>query len=438
VKQYLRQRGEKSNVVSNIETQNFDLVSDGKGNQFNLVKSIVAQQLLNAAGRDFVLQKTYQFSDFVINGDSFDQAVAAAHNSDDPMFQDTDQGLRSLTKHGDQRVLEASAEKRVRSIVLGTMYQGTFGFPIPIAGYSLADFNYRNTGAQLSIFFAGPLLAADISKQYGKKFRLGLDLALSGLPGNNRVYSGTTELLGQTVWTWEEDTGLRATWQATTSFSLTASSYISYEYYHGTSDTDKTFVLPRNGVTLLPSAELKYAHRGYIFSAQATRGERLGWTQWGYAAQPGPFNNAFTRYNADFNKTYYIGKFTKAGWDFAYFGGDQLDRFSRYWPSFFSEPRIHGIPGGTDQFDAVAEGNVNYGFNIMDFIKCEVLYGYARGRDTEESRQFKLYDGLELNFGTAGPFGTYLQGTVSYALDGNIPRYNSRWGVLFMMFKPLR
>jgi hypothetical protein len=74
----------------------------------------------------------------------------------------------------------------------------------------------------------------------------------------------------------------------------------------------------------------------------------------------------------------------------------------------------------------------------MDFIKCEVLYGYARGRDTEESRQFKLYDGLELNFGTAGPFGTYLQGTVSYALDGNIPRYNSRWGVLFMMFKPLR
>ncbi len=437
VKQYLTQRGAKSNVVSNAETQNFELVSDGKGNRFNLVKSIVAQQLLNAAGRDFVLQKTYQFSDFVINGDGFDAALTAEHNSDDPMFRDTGEGLRRLKKHGDERVLEATADKRVRSIVLGTMYQGTFDFPIPIAGYSLADFDFRHTGEQLSLFFAGPILAANLSKQYGTKFRLGVDLALSGLPGNNRVYSGNTELQDQTVWNWEEDTGLRATWQATPSLSLTASTYLSYEYYHRTSDTSALYVLPRNGVTLLPSAELKYAHRGYVFSGQVTRGERLGWTAFGYAAQPQPFHDAFTRYNADFNKTYYIGKFTKAGWDFAYFGGDQLDRFSRYMPSFFTEPRIHGIPGGTDQFDAVAMGNVNYGFNVMDFIKVEGLYSYARARDTEESRRFRKYDGVELNFGTAGPWGTYLQGTVSYALDGNIARYNSRWGVLFMIFKPL-
>jgi hypothetical protein len=316
------------------------------------------------------------------------------------------------------------------------MYQGTFSFPIPIAGFSLADFNFKNTGDQLSLFFAGPILVGDISRQYGR-FRLGLDLALSGLPGNNRIYSGNTELLNQTVWTWEEDTGLRATWQASTSLSLTASSYLAYEYYHRTSDTDQQFVLPRNGITLLPSAELKYAHRGYVFSAQGTRGERLGWTRFGYADQPQPLHSAFTRYNADFNKTYYVGKFTKAGWDFSYFGGDQLDRFSRYWPSFFSEPRLHGIPGGTDQFDAVAQGDVNYGFNILDFIKVEGLYSYARARDTDESRKFMKYDGFELNFGTAGPFGTYMQGTVSYALDGNIARYNSRWGVLFMIFKPL-
>jgi hypothetical protein len=31
-----------------------------------------------------------------------------------------------------------------------------------------------------------------------------------------------------------------------------------------------------------------------------------------------------------------------------------------------------------------------------------------------------------------------MQGTVSYALDGNIPRYNSRWAVYILIFKPLR
>jgi hypothetical protein len=49
VKQYLSQRGVKSNVLVNVETQNFELVKDDEGNQFNLLQSISAQQLLNAA-----------------------------------------------------------------------------------------------------------------------------------------------------------------------------------------------------------------------------------------------------------------------------------------------------------------------------------------------------------------------------------------------------
>jgi hypothetical protein len=438
VKQYLRQRGEKSNVVSNVETQNFELVADGKGNQFNLVKSISAQQLLNAAGRDFVLQKTYDFSGYVINNQGFESQLAAAHDSADPMFKETEEGLRSLRKRGGERILEPKAGKVVRSVVVGTMYEGTFDFPIPIAGFSVADFNFRNSGAQLSLFFAGPILVGDLSKQYGTRFRLALDLALSGLPGNNRIYSGNTELKDQTLWAWNEDTGVRATWQATTSLSLTASSYLSYEFFRGTSDLDKQFTLPRNGVTLLPGAEMKYARKGYVFSAQGTRGERLGWTQFGFTAQPSPLYSGFTRYNADFNKTFYMRKFTRAGWDFAYFGGNQLDRFSRYRPSFFSRPRIHGIPGGTDSFDAIAVGSVNYGFNVMDLFKFEGTYSYARARNLEESRRFKKFDGVETNFGTAGPFGTYFQGTISYALHANTPRYNSRWGVYVLIFKPLR
>jgi hypothetical protein len=43
---------------------------------------------------------------------------------------------------------------------------------------------------------------------------------------------------------------------------------------------------------------------------------------------------------------------------------------------------------------------------------------------------------LETNFNTAGPKGTLIQGTVSYALNGNIDRYNSRWGMTVMIFKP--
>ncbi len=299
---------------------------------------------------------------------------------------------------------------------------------------------------------------SDLSKQYRPKFRLAVDLALTGLPGENRMYSGNTELVQGEVWTWEQTTGLRASWQATTHLSLTANTYFAYDNFLRTSSADEQYELPRNGLTVLPGVEIKYTRKGYVFDAQGTRGERIDWRPFGCASlaqqpagcgstlpNPPPQNtllvqppqNAYTLYNADFNKDYYIGKFTKGGWDLSYWGGDQLDRFSRYFPSFFSAPRLHGIPSGTDSFDAIAMANFHYGFNVMDFMKIDGMYSYARARNLEESFQFRKFDGFEVNFNTPGPKGILVQGTVSYALDGNIARYNSRWGAYILIFKPL-
>jgi hypothetical protein len=458
VRQSLSQRGSKNNVLVNTETQNFDLVSDDKGSQFNLVRSISAQQLLNAAGRDFVLQRTVQYSNYVINAPDFSGALEAEHSSYDPMYRDTDEGLRSLKKKGDERVLVATSTKRITSLLGGAMYGGTFNFPIPFLGISIADFDFHHTGAQLSTFFAGPILISDLSKQYRAKFRLALDLALNALPGENRIYSNNTELVQGQVWTWEQTTGLRASWQPTTHLSLTGTTYFTYDNFLRTSQADNQYGLPRNGLTVLPGVEVKYNRKGYVFSAQGTRGERINWRVFGCTSldlppvgcgstvvNPPPQNtllvqrpqNAYTLYNADLNKDYYIGKFTKGGWDVSYWGGNQMDRFSRYFPSFLASPRLHGIPPGTDSFDAIAMANVHYGFNLMDWMKVDGMYAYARARNLDESFKFRKFDGLELNFNTPGPLGTLVQGTVSYALDGNITRYNSRWAAYVLIFKPL-
>jgi len=437
VRQTLSQRGMHSNLTVNVETQNFELMPDGQGHQFNLLRSISAQQSLNAAGRDFLLQRTMQFSDYAINTPQFSSALEAEHNSNDPMYRDTDHGLRVLKKQGNERVVQEISDKRIRSLVSGAMYEGTFNFPIPFLGISIADFDYRHTGAQMSLFFAGPILDVDLSKQYKGKYRLAADLALSALPGENRIYNGQTEDTSQAVWTWEQDTGLRASWQATTHLSLTASAYLSYLYFHTSTDTSTQYVLPRSGISLLPGATLKYTDHGYTLTTDVTRGQRIAWRNFGYPASTQSSPDGYTLYDADLNKDYYFKKFTKGGWDLSYYGGDQLDRFSRYFPSFFTTPRLHGIPSGTDTFDAIAMGNVHYGFNAMDLIKFEGMYSYTRARNLDESSHFRLFDGLETNFSTNGPWGTFIQGTVSYALHGNIDRYNSRWGATIMIFKPL-
>ena len=457
VKQSLNQRGIKTNVLVNVETQTYELVRDDKGNQFNLLRSISAQQLLNAAGRDFVLQRTVQFSDYVINTPQFNGVLAAEHDSNDPMYRDTDHGLRPLRKKNSERVLVDQNAKRVKALVSGLMYGGTFNFPIPFLGTSTVDFDFHHTGAQLSTFFAGPILISDLSKQFRPKFRLAVDLALTGVPGQNRIYSNNTELLQGETWTWEQNAGLRASWQATTHLSVTASNYFAYDNFLRTSQAVEVYQLPRNGLNILPGVEIKYTRHGYVFDAQGIRGERIGWRPFGCASlapspagcgttlpNPPPQNallvqrpqNAFTLYDADLYKDYYIRKFTKGGWDVSYWGGNQLDRFSRYFPSFLTTPRLHGIPPGTDSFDALAMANVHYGFNLMDLVKVDGMYAYARGRNSDESLRFRKFDGPELNFNTPGPFGTLLQGTVSYALNGDIARYNSRWAVYFLIFKP--
>jgi hypothetical protein len=458
VKQSLSQRGVKSNVLVNVETQTFEIVRDERGNQFNLPRSISAQQLLNAAGRDFVLQRTVQFSDYVLNLPNYNAALAAEHTSDDPMFRDTEQGLRPLRKKDGERVLVVENAKQVKSRVAGLMYGGTFNFPIPFLGTSTVDFDFHHTGAQLSTFFAGPILVSDLSKQFRPKFRLAVDLALTGVPSQNRIYSNNTELLQGETWTWEQTVGVRASWQAATHLSVTASNYFAYDNFLRTSQAEEVYELPRNGLNILPGLEVKYTQKGYVFDAQATRGERIGWRPFGCASldphpagcgssspNPPPQDillvqrpqSGFTLYSADLNKDYYIRKFTKGGWDVSYWGGNQLDRFSRYFPSFLTSPRLHGIPPGTDSFDALAMANVHYGFNVMDLVKVEGMYAYARARNLDESLRFRKFDGLEMNFNTPGPWGTLMQGTVSYALDGNIPRYNSRWAVYMLLFKPL-
>ena len=436
IRQMLSQRGLRSNIVVNAETEDFALFRDAQGNLFNLPRSLSAQQTLNAAGRDFLLQRSIQFSDYAINVRDFDHDVDMAHRGDYPMYRDTDVGLRQLKKKDGQRIVQETSQKRIVSLITGAMYGGTYNFPIPFAGISVADFDYHHTGAQLSTFFVGPVWATNLSKQFGTRFRLSGDLALNAIPGENRVFHGTVEDTSQGIWSWEQTLGGRAAWQATKHLSMTAYNYISWDVFMRTSETSAVYEQPRNGVNVVPGIQIRLTSKGYIFTANGMHGERLSWHPYGYVNSTKSVEREYTLYDGSLSKDYFIGKFTKGGWETSYFGGEQLDRFSRYFPSYFSSPRLHGIPSGTDSFDAIAMAQVHYGFNVMDFIKVEGLYSYARARNLDESSHFKRFDGVESNFNIGGPFGTLIQGTISYALDGNLSRYNSRWGYNMMIFKP--
>jgi hypothetical protein len=438
VRMELRQKGADSTSIANIETQNFSLVPDGAGNEINLIKSIYAQQTLNAAGRNFIVERTYDFTDYAINAGNFEMSLEAARLSKSPIFRDTEAGLQVLRKEGDRRVL-VPIKTSVKSLVAGAMYDGSFDFPIPLFGLGLTDFNYRKTGAQLNLLFAGPYLTGVLSKQWRSRYRLALEVSLSALPGNNRVYVGDTESKSEKLWTFGQSVGFRGSWQLSSDLSLTGMLYLPIDYYRASADTDKAFVMPKSGVTFLPGFDLKYARNGFIVNIGASLGHRVPWSAFGLpTASAEPARPTFDTYYFESKKNFHYAKFMKTGFEINYYGGDRLDRFSRYKPTFIGYPRIKGIPSGTDSFDNVGIVSASHGINIFDLVRLEGYYNHAWGRNKAESIHYRSFDGLEVDFGTAGPWGTYLQGMVTFALKGNLDRYNSRWGVYLIVFKPLR
>ena len=112
------------------------------------------------------------------------------------MFRDTDQGLRNLRKQGTDRVVDPKVSKQIRA-AWRVLYNGSRSFPVPLAGVSWVDFDFRKSGRQLTAFFAGPLFAANLSQQVNKHWRWGADLSLNALPSTSYHYAGNTEVQGE-------------------------------------------------------------------------------------------------------------------------------------------------------------------------------------------------------------------------------------------------
>jgi len=164
-----------------------------------------------------------------------------------------------------------------------------------------------------------------------------------------------------------------------------------------------------------------------------------GWRDYGYEADGLTHpRRAYVKYDVEASRHLYVGKLARGGVSAAYYGGWNLDRFSRYLSSFLTKPRIVGLPAGVDSFDSIALAGVYYGFNVMDLFKLEGSYNHAWGRNLDESSRFRQFDGVDIDIGTAGPWGTYVQAAAGYTLRGNLDRYGARWGAQVLIFKPLR
>ena len=122
---------------------------------------------------------------------------------------------------------------------------------------------------------------------------------------------------------------------------------------------------------------------GYSFVANGT------WYRRRSGEQP-----TYTKYTASLSRDWYFNAVHKIHLNGAWFGGQRLDRFSKYQFGMFDDTRIHGVPASGLRFQELTMARGSYSFNLLDLYRLDLFLEQAWGRDRDVARAWRPVTGL--------------------------------------------
>jgi hypothetical protein len=433
-------------VVSNEEVQRYRPVVSVGGVPLFLFEGLTARQIVMIAGRNLLVEKSVKFTDFVVNGTDFVETRQAARAGDRIMYRETDQGLRYYVKHGTGRVVSDRATQKAKAMAMGVTIDPSFSFPLPIFGINYLNFALGGRqDSQLAMLFAGVLAAINIQRpKIGHTpFDASVDMFGIAVPSSDRVHDAQGERPGERVITWPETTGLNLGWQFTPFQKATFQYQLRFDAYHKDTTTVDAFQVPSSTITNGVGGAYEYRRAGYSFVANGAWYDRARWKPWGLADPSAPGGDleapqpTYLKYSAGLSRDLFLGIFQKLHFNAAYFGGQHLDRFSRYQFGLFDDTRIHGVPASGLRFDDLAMIRGSYTFNIFEQYRIDLFLERASGRDRATNRSWQSLTGTGIALNVRAPFGTILRADIGHSLLPSRYRGIGSTVIQIMFLKPL-
>jgi hypothetical protein len=433
-------------VVSNEEVQRYRPVVSIEGVPLFLFEGLTARQIVMIAGRNLLVEKSVAFSDFIVNGADFVESRQAARAGDRIMYRETDQGLRYYVKQGTDRVVSDRATQKAKAMAMGVTIDPSFGFPLPIFGINYLNFALGGRqDSQLAMLFAGVLAAINIQRpKIGHTpFDVSVDMFGIAVPSSDRVHDARGERPGERVITWPETTGLNLGWQFTPFQKGTFQYQLRFDAYHKDTTTVDAFQVPSSTITNGVGGAYEYRRGGYSLVANGAWYDRANWKPWGLADPSVPGGGletpqpTYLKYSAGLSRDLFIGIFQKLHFNAGYFGGQHLDRFSRYQFGLFDDTRIHGVPASGLRFDDLAMIRGSYTFNIFEQYRIDLFLEQASGRDRATDRNWQSLTGTGIALNVRAPFGTILRADIGHSLLPSRYRGIGSTVIQIMFLKPL-
>jgi hypothetical protein len=382
-----------------------------------LPTAVSAQQVVSAAGRANVVQRSTQFTNFRIEPTEFANLLAQASASDARMVRETQAGLRYLERRGDgERVVKEGFDTSRLFALGGIHHDAGLEFPVvPLGGINYFNFNLFNKGIQTNVFFAGVVIAANATHPDvgGTRTNVGADFFGIAVPTSNTMYrrfgDDITEVPAETVKALPLGLTLRAGHPIFQFGKIDVSLGMQHFTYQRAEDTAAGFEVPSDTFVFTPGVSFNYARHGYTFSSFYEYSRRSAWEPWGILAEYDPAQKTYARFGGSVGKSFFLPKFQRIGIDLNYLAGSRLDRFSKYELGFFGSQRVHGVKSGSVHAEKAIIGHLSYGFVISDAFRLEAFYDHALIDDEIANLRRAPFQGVGIAGQTVGPFGTLVR-----------------------------
>jgi len=450
--------------LSSEEKSTFAPVTkDGK--EIWLVTRVEGQQIFSATGRNFVVVREITFANPRIDDPEFASRRDEAHQSTHQILADTDKGLRYMVKDPTgQRVVKEEVGKRQLFGLAGAIYDASLKSPLPLAGINYFDYDFKKTGIQTNLFFAGvfAVLTATDPDVFKSGFDLGGDLYLSALTHEDKDFREGDEIHERSLARRDQAIAFRLGRQVGDFVKLRATYELSYEAYDQADDTDPAYIPPKD--TLVHSSTLlgSFDRLGWDVHASGTYAVRQDFSFWGDPCQTfnpapptfcrkvtaraaarrellagddfDPSAEGYFRYGFGASKEFYLPHFMKLRAAIDGYGGSDLDRFSRFAFDRLEAP-VRGFSGSGIRFDKGAILRAAYGFNVANLIRFDVAVDQAHVKTDVDGADWTNHTGIGLSGNVLGPWKTVWQLEYGYALASDVKPVQGGHDFLLVILK---
>ncbi len=415
------QLGLEGEVLSNEETVTFQpLGADGQpaawsAESYFLPVRTVAQQLLSVLNTTVVVEREVDLTNLRLNPEDFDQQLAATLASDSTMVRDSEVGLKYLVKKEGQegRVEQEGFDSKKLFLVGGVFYDDALDFPLPLAGLNYFSFGQEPGDNQFNVFFAGALLTVDYAEPslFGSKWDAGFDLFAVALPFDDSQYRDGKEIQREEVDSLSGNFSLLLGRPIGQFFKVNLEYEATFVNYGDTSNTDDSFILPQDNVTQSFKTRLSYNRAGYGLSLSGSFNSRSDWEFWGLPGNTefDPDQEDYLLWQAKASKTWYLPKFRRFSSELNYFGGQDLDRFSKYQFGSFADIRIHGYQTDRVRAEDGFATHVSYGLGVGEGFRLEGVVDMAVVNDKIGALDNEFLAGAGIVGQFFGPWSTIVR-----------------------------